>query len=307
LSRKVSGMVVATLLATVLWQGTALAFPDSYPIEDGYYFGQTGHTVTGKFWEFYRQKGGLQVFGYPISEPFQERGVTVQYFERVRMELIVPPQGDPFVRLANLGQQLTGSRQFKPLPSSTDTPDCSYFPVTGHYLAHGFKKFWDQMGGLEIFGMPISEEITENGRVVQYFERARFEYHPEDSYYPIQLGLLGREYAEMKGLQFDPLPEPPKPLGFRVLAKITGYTTHEVNGNTATGTRPRWGTVAVDPSYIPLGSRLLIDGFDDTVFTAEDTGGAVKGWVVDVWVGDNLSMAYQITGYRWITVWLPDN
>ncbi len=305
--RKVSRLLAGALMAAVLWQGPALAFPESYPIESGYYFGQTGHSVTGKFWEFYQQKGGLRVFGYPISESLQERGITVQYFERVRMELIEPPQGDPFVRVADLGRQLTAGRRFAPVPASPDTPDCRYFPATGHYLAHGFKSFWDQMGGLEVFGMPISEEIEENGLVVQYFERARFEYHPEDTSNPIQLGLLGREYAALKGLQFDPLPQPPEPAGFRVLARITGYSSYEVNGNTATGTRPRWGTVAVDPNYIPLGSRLLIDGFEGTVFTAEDTGSAVKGWVVDVWVGDDLPMAYRITGYRWITVLPPEN
>lgn len=41
-------------------------------------------------------------------------------------------------------------------------------------------------------------------------------------------------------------------------------------------------TVAVDPDVIPLDSILLID---DVVYTAEDVGGAVKGRVIDVWVG----------------------
>ncbi len=41
-------------------------------------------------------------------------------------------------------------------------------------------------------------------------------------------------------------------------------------------------TVAVDPDVIPLGSILLIDG---TVYIAEDVGSAVKGHVIDVWVG----------------------
>lgn len=42
-------------------------------------------------------------------------------------------------------------------------------------------------------------------------------------------------------------------------------------------------TVAVDPDVIPLGSTLLIDG---TVYIAEDVGGAVKGRMIDVWVGN---------------------
>ena len=41
-------------------------------------------------------------------------------------------------------------------------------------------------------------------------------------------------------------------------------------------------TVAVDPSVIPLGSKLLINGI---IYTAEDVGSKVKGKVIDVWVG----------------------
>ncbi len=307
MSRRVSAAIVGALVAGWLLQGTASASPISYPIEGGYYFGQTGHTVTDKFWDFYQSKGGLQIFGYPISEPLQERGITVQYFERARLELIQPPGSDAFVRVADLGRRLTAGRSFPPLPAAPDTPDCRYFPITGHYLAHGFKWFWEHMGGMELFGMPISEEFVENGVVVQYFEKARFEYHPENTDEPVQLGLLGREWSAQQGLQSDPLPEPPKPTGYRVLARITGYSSQEVNGNTSTGTKPSWGTVAVDPTYIPLGSLILIDGFDGTVFRAEDTGSAVRGWVVDVWVGDDTAMAYRITGYRWITVLPPTN
>src|SRR5262249_54039712 len=55
---------------------------------------------------------------------------------------------------------------------------------------------------------------------------------------------------------------------------------------TTTGTTPRWGTVAVDPQVIPLGTRLLIEGFDGTVFIAEDTGGTVRGNLIDIWFDD---------------------
>ena len=41
-------------------------------------------------------------------------------------------------------------------------------------------------------------------------------------------------------------------------------------------------TIAVDPNVIPLGSKVLIDG---TIYTAEDVGGAIKGNIIDIWVG----------------------
>ena len=72
-----------------------------------------------------------------------------------------------------------------------------YFEQTGHHLSNraGFLDFWRANGQLLIFGYPISEELVENGRIVQYFERARFEFHPELLGQPgqVQLGLVGRE------------------------------------------------------------------------------------------------------------------
>ena len=67
-----------------------------------------------------------------------------------------------------------------------------YFDETGHNVRHGFLKYFNARGGETAFGMPLTEEFVENGRTVQYFERARFEYHPElaGTPYETQLGLL---------------------------------------------------------------------------------------------------------------------
>ncbi len=54
-------------------------------------------------------------------------------------------------------------------------------------------------------------------------------------------------------------------------------------GITATGKRARWGTVAVDKRVIKLGSKLRIKGYPNTIFRAEDVGGAIKGNRIDVW------------------------
>ena len=71
--------------------------------------------------------------------------------------------------------------------------DTIYFPETGMSVSFGFKRFFEERGGLEIFGYPITPEIQENGFTVQYFQRARYEYHPEHAgtRYEVQLGLLG--------------------------------------------------------------------------------------------------------------------
>lgn len=54
-------------------------------------------------------------------------------------------------------------------------------------------------------------------------------------------------------------------------------------GITATGKRAKWGTVAVDKEVVSLGSKLVIEGFPDTIFMAEDVGGAIKGKHIDLW------------------------
>jgi 3D (Asp-Asp-Asp) domain-containing protein len=58
----------------------------------------------------------------------------------------------------------------------------------------------------------------------------------------------------------------------------TGYA---LSGSTATGLSTGWGTVAVDPSVIPLGTRMTIPGYGQGV--AADTGGAVSGGTIDLW------------------------
>jgi 3D (Asp-Asp-Asp) domain-containing protein len=72
-----------------------------------------------------------------------------------------------------------------------------------------------------------------------------------------------------------------------VLAKVTGYANGADGGAvgtmTATGVRTHWGTVAADWRLYPPGTRLQIEGFPDDVFTVEDTGGGVRGNIVDIW------------------------
>lgn len=72
----------------------------------------------------------------------------------------------------------------------------------------------------------------------------------------------------------------PEPLtGERTLTvTATGYS---IVGRTATGLPTAWGIVAVDPSVIPLGTRLTIPGYGEGV--AADTGGAVRGAKIDLW------------------------
>ena len=66
----------------------------------------------------------------------------------------------------------------------------------------------------------------------------------------------------------------------RIVVKAAAYTG---GGITATGTVPKWGTIAVDPKIIPYGTKVYIPIFDK-VFIAEDCGGAIKGNKIDIYM-----------------------
>jgi 3D (Asp-Asp-Asp) domain-containing protein len=94
-----------------------------------------------------------------------------------------------------------------------------------------------------------------------------------------------------------------EPVGTRSFtSKVTSYASGNGIGHyTASGTRVRWGTVAVDPKFIKLGSLMTIDGLDG-VFTAEDTGSAIVGSIVDVWFPDLASALRFGTQQRKVTI-----
>jgi 3D (Asp-Asp-Asp) domain-containing protein/septal ring factor EnvC (AmiA/AmiB activator) len=82
-----------------------------------------------------------------------------------------------------------------------------------------------------------------------------------------------------------------------ITVSSTGYS---LSGHTATGIPAGWGVVAVDPTVIPLGTRLRIPGYGRGV--AADTGGAVQGASIDLWF-PTLAQA-RAWGRRTITITL---
>jgi 3D (Asp-Asp-Asp) domain-containing protein len=66
--------------------------------------------------------------------------------------------------------------------------------------------------------------------------------------------------------------------GRTLTVSSTGYA---LPGTTASGLPVGWGIVAVDPSVIPLGTKMTIPGYGEAV--AADTGAAVQGLTIDLW------------------------
>lgn len=70
--------------------------------------------------------------------------------------------------------------------------------------------------------------------------------------------------------------------GVKYSRKLTvSSTAYCLGGRTATGTTVHHGTIAVDPRVIPLGSYGYVPGYGEV--HAEDTGGAIKGNIIDLW------------------------
>ncbi len=165
--------------------------------------------MSGPFQKYWETNGGLAIFGYPISEPFHEisktngRDYLVQYFERNRFEYHPENAGTPNeILLGLLGSEQTTARRAAREAPFNKVPLAQLELVrhftTGHTLTPPMSDYWDANGGLPIFGEPISEPFQEksleDGKtyLVQYFERNRFEYHPDNpDPYKILLGRLG--------------------------------------------------------------------------------------------------------------------
>lgn len=81
------------------------------------------------------------------------------------------------------------------------TVSARYFPETQQVVRPSFLLYYNTNGGRPIFGLPISPEITDGGRTVQYFERARMERPAGGG--PVGLGLVGQELTSARGLHFD--------------------------------------------------------------------------------------------------------
>lgn len=181
---------------TPLPTAIAVATPDC----NGRFFEETKRTVCQPFLNFWEEEGGLAIYGYPVSDQIQEtiKGTgevyTAQYFERARFELHSTTGRQ--VLLGRLGALIQ-----KPHPAAAQIPEAQFFPETGHNLKGPFLQFWVDNGGLAQFGYPITEERIEKSPTdqkdytVQYFERSRFELHPEHTGTPfeVQIGQLGTQ------------------------------------------------------------------------------------------------------------------
>jgi hypothetical protein len=183
-------------------------------------FKEVPDCIEGRFAEYWRQNGGLAIFGFPLNAAHQERidagSFLAQLFERNRFELH-PENRRPYdVLLGRLGDERLRQlgRDWQSFPKIGGPPGdlCFFSRATGHatcgdffiyFRTHGLefdrRRGFSEAESIALFGLPISEaqmEVGSDGRsyMTQWFERARFEYHPENrDPYMVLLGRLGAE------------------------------------------------------------------------------------------------------------------
>lgn len=186
--------------------------------EEGYTFPETGIAVTGAIytaWQGGRSfEDSVYINGYPITQLRDEKSTTdnktykTQWFERARFELHPENAAPNNVLLGLLGTNAAAGRDTEtPFKKIANPGGLTWFSQSGHTLGdsteggQAIARAWNSMGGLTQFGYPISQPFTETNKgdgkryLVQYFERQRFEYHPENknTKFEILLGRLGAE------------------------------------------------------------------------------------------------------------------
>jgi 3D (Asp-Asp-Asp) domain-containing protein len=102
--------------------------------------------------------------------------------------------------------------------------------------------------------------------------------------------------AQKKSQQLAPAtPTVSPPTGRRKL--VVSATCYDLPGTTATGMPVGQGVVAVDPSVIPLGTRMYVPGYGNGV--AADVGGGIEGAIIDLWMTPSQCGAW---GRRTVTI-----
>jgi len=183
------------------WQRlSAGTFPNVAPA--GYasgmvYVRATRHSIGVAFVAAYRALG-LQITGYPVTEPYLEGDVPTQDFEHLQLEV-------------RNGKVVVGDLGIE----SFNYHDDGHPVSTDYVVAPKLMGFWQKHGGIAVLGAPIGDLYTNtngdgSGRTyaMQNFEHARLELHPEahDQHFAIQLGLLGAETLLDRGWEAERSP-----------------------------------------------------------------------------------------------------
>jgi hypothetical protein len=288
---------VVIIVCMSMWLGSAPRHVQAQTDEPRC-FSETGYCISGRIRSYWEAQGGLRVFGLPIGPQVDVRiegkTLTVQRFERNRLELHPTNKAPYDVLLGRLGaDRLTQqTRDWFTFPKTDSGKNCRTFAETGHTVCGRFLNTWRRYGlnldsketvseneSLALFGLPVSDIITErlsDGKEyqVQWFERARFELHPENSDpYDVLFGLLGNEMRD-----FVP-PKPPADLPILGLPSGTVEEAVRVLAPRAVNNGYSYDDVrTIVQAYEQVGSSVGVDWFLAIAQMAHETGYLTSYW-----------------------------
>lgn len=149
---------------------------------------------------------------------------------------------------------------------------CFNVPGITNCVEGRFRQYWEQNGGLPVFGYPISPPAmyrTEEGSIlVQTFERARFELHPNSPPpYDVLLTRLGFETLKLQGRNPDTFPKVQQQPNCLFFAQTGHNVCNQEAGN---GFRSYWESHGLqDPKLNMFGRSLALFGLPLSEATLE--------------------------------------
>ena len=197
--------------ASLVWgAGFSRANPTRASV-DRIYFAITGHNLAEPFHSHWRNAGGADVLGLPLSEERWATGAggVLQTFENLTL-IYDAAQPAPFdVRGQRLDKTIWLS--IAPREAFRKVATGNLVEQSGHTVSGAIGQYWSTWGGEAIFGLPLTEPFvdpnTPGSTAVQLFENVVL----EDWAGKVRLRPLGRILAEESGLINDPafVPQPP--------------------------------------------------------------------------------------------------
>jgi hypothetical protein len=303
----------ATQTAVIVSAGPMPASADAYLYSDA-----TSHSVSA-FASLYTEMGAADSLGFPVTELFIEqnptdgRGYWVQYFEK---GVIQHHSETNEYHIAPLGvwrfsqKYPNGAPPSKPLPSSNG----HLFAETNHTVNDPFLQFWIERGQVRRFGYPISESFEETSEVdgktyiVQYFERAVMEYHPElQPPHNVQLTALGSlrhtqiypSGAPMSASNPIPSPTPNATKTAIAVANATATAIQVASDATATAMQVSADATAMADAKAAAARATAETRAYDSYRTTAPSGTFSNS-------GDNVAISFELEYQRCISYWCAE-
>ena len=242
-------------------------------------------------------------YGGSVADVLASLGITLGEHD----ELSCSPAAETFdgMNIRIVHREIETITYEETLPRETVTyEDSSMTPGEEKVLnegADGLCRFTAEVvyeDGVEVSRTVLSQQIVEDAKyrvVLRGVDRSLKEQERENYFQPAPVPdwaapALSEDAALEDGVQY--IPGTTQPYAYSLSCSATAYTCQSPSGITTpgmtySGTPARVGAIAVDPSIIPLGSKLYIVSEDGQYVygycVAEDTGSGIKGYAVDLY------------------------